>query len=227
MQTNSTERSRKKTRIRITLVDDSEFTLECLGKLLRLEPAQYKIVGEFRTAEAAIAGSPSAGADIILLDINLPGKSGLEAVPELRSASPATRILLCTAYATDERILAALSSGAHGFLEKTAHWSDLVEAIRRVAGGEYYLCPRATAALAYYSQHRQKDSAAVHLNSLTEREREVVRLVSQGKASKQIAAELSISTGTVDVHRSHAMKKLGVSNIAALIASVLGSGLLE
>jgi DNA-binding NarL/FixJ family response regulator len=209
----------------ILLVDDDEFMLEVVAKLLRHD-RRYEVIGEARDAADAISHCKEHRPDIILLDINLPGISGIDAVPDLKRLCSHTRILLCTAFATDDRIIAALRSGAHGFIEKTGHWSDLLAAIDHVAAGEQYFCAKSSAALVHFSQSPAKSTAADLVGSLSAREKEVLRLVSRGESSKTIAAALGISIGTVDVHRANLMKKLGVKNVAGLVAFAFQANLL-
>jgi DNA-binding NarL/FixJ family response regulator len=220
--------NRKLKPLRVLLVDDDEFMLEVVGKLLRHEARSYAVVAAVGDARSAVVKAAEFLPDIVVLDINLPDKNGIESVAELRNASPNSRILLCTAYATDERISEALRSGAHGFVEKTGQWSDLIKAIDHVAAGEHYICPRSTAALAYHAQRdKAPDAASKRLNKLTPREIEVLGLVTRGYASKEIAGSLHLSSGTVDVHRSNLMKKLGIRNLAGLIAFALESRLIS
>lgn len=212
--------------LRILLVDDDKFMLDVMSRLLRRDP-RYAVVAEAHDAKSCLTHCATHRADLIVLDINLPGRSGIEIVAELKSSCPASRILLCTADATDSRIVEALRSGAHGFVEKTGNWNDLIEAIERVAGGEHYLCARSTAALAFHSQQRTAPNAATYLSRLTMREREVLKLVASGKSSKDAATALGVSVGTINVHRANLMKKLGASNTATVVAFAFNAGLMS
>jgi DNA-binding NarL/FixJ family response regulator len=213
-------------RLRVVVVDDDHFMCEVIARMLRQQPERYAVVAEVGTVQEAAAVAVRYCPDLMLLDINLPDKSGIAAVPELRRACPAMRILLCTCDVTDERIIDALRSGAHGFIEKTNTWDDFTTAIEHVAAGEHYFCPRSMTALAHFSQPFDKTSRAQQLDSLSPRENEVLRLVSRGGSSKAAASELGVSTRTVDVHRSNLMKKLGVHNAAGLVAFAFEAGLM-
>jgi DNA-binding NarL/FixJ family response regulator len=211
--------------LRILLVDDDSFMLEVIGKLLR-QSDRYTVVAEAGDVRTALSACEAQRPDVVLLDINLPDESGVAAVQKFRRVCPEARILLCTAEATDERIIDALRSGAHGFVEKTNRWQDFIIAIERVAAGEHYLCARSTAAFVRFSQEDSTAKAQKEIARLTPRETEVLKLVSRGDASKEVASKLGVSVGTVDVHRANVMKKLNVRNIAGLVAFAFETGLL-
>ena len=197
------------------MVDDHRFIREVLTAMLGRQRGRYQVVAEGEDVKTALEACQKVKPDLLILDINLPGESGIEAVPALKQISPQTRILLCTAYVTDDRILDALRSGAHGFVEKN-RWDDFIEAVNRVAIGEHYFCSRSSAALSYFSQRPAK-TARLRTSALSPREKEVLKLVACGSSSKEVASKLGISVGTVDVHRANLMKKLGVKNIAGLV----------
>jgi DNA-binding NarL/FixJ family response regulator len=213
--------------LRILLVDDNHFLLEIVSRLLRQQAGIYDIVAEADSLAAGLEACKLHQPDLVVLDINLPDGNGIEAVPVFKAASPATRILLCTVEATDDRVLDALRSGAHGFMEKTTTWADFITAIDRVAAGEFYFCARSTAALALRSERGSVDLRRQRLASLSDREKEVLQLISRGEPSKTAASRLGVSTRTVDVHRSNLMKKLGVHNVAGLVAFAFEAGLMR
>lgn len=211
----------------IVVVDDHQFMREVISAMLARQGARYKVVAEAGDAGAAVAATQKLAPDLLILDINLPDISGIDAVPKLQQVSPHTRILLCTAGVTDERILDALRSGANGFVEKTNTWDDFIHAIERVAAGEHYFCARSSAALAQYSQNGGRPAGAKQTAHLTVREKEVLALVARGDSSKEIAHTLGVSVGTVDVHRANLMKKLGVRNVAGLVLYAFEGGLIR
>lgn len=217
----------EKEQLRIVVVDDDRFMREVIGRLLRQQPARYDVVAEVGSVQAATEACGTHHADLMLLDINLPDGSGIAAVPELRQSCPDMRILLCTCDVTDERVVEALRSGAHGFVEKTNTWQDFITAIERVAAGDHYFCSRSMTALARFSQPPDKRTSADQLGSLSAREKEVLRLVSRGGSSKEVACALGIRVGTVDVHRANLMKKLGVRNVAGLVALAFQANLIQ
>src|SRR5688572_14404559 len=119
--------------IRIVVVDDHCFMRELITGMLSRQKGRYEVVAECGYVKSALIACREFTPDLLILDINLPDKSGIEAVPAVKQASPQTRILLCTAFVTDDRVLDALRSGTHGFVEKTNSWDEFVEAVQRVA----------------------------------------------------------------------------------------------
>src|SRR5436853_4997769 len=143
-----TELSRAAGRTRplsIIVVEDDQFLLEVLTRLLNHERDRYQVVSPVTNIPAAVEACRKYSPDLLLVDINLPGESGIQAIPKFRQLCPRLRIILCTAEVTDARILEALRTGVDGFVEKTGTWDDFIQAIERVAAGEHYLCPRSTA----------------------------------------------------------------------------------
>lgn len=212
--------------VSIVVVDDHRFMRELIITMLRRHEPKYRVVAEASDAAAALAACERVQPDLLILDINLPGESGIEIVAEVQRVSPKTRILLCTAGVTDERILDALRSGANGFVEKTNTWEDFIAAIECVTRGEHHFCARSSAALAHFSrsERKQRDEDVPQLSA---REKEVLALVARGDSSKEIAAALGISVGTVDVHRAKLMKKLRVKNVAGLVLYAFERGLIR
>jgi DNA-binding NarL/FixJ family response regulator len=193
--------------------------------MLSRQKGRYKVVAECGDVKTALIACQESRPDLLILDINLPDKSGIEAVPEIKKVSPLTRILLCTAFVTDDRVVDALRSGADGFVEKTNSWHDFVEAVQRVADGQHFFCARSSAALAHFSQHPRPDSSATAA-SLSPREKEVLKWVAHGNSSKEVAQKLGISVGTIDVHRANLMKKLNVRNSVGLVLLAFEAGLI-
>lgn len=214
-------------RLRVVVVDDDRFMLEVVSRLLHHDGEKYEVVAAATDVPTGVSACQQHRPDVVLLDINLPGESGIDGVSKFKNVSPRSRILLCTAEATDERIMAALRSGADGFLEKTNRWDDLTNGLQRVASGEHYFCPRSTAALVHFSQAGTRNSRQLQLKSLTDRETEVLQLVSRGHSSKEAASDLGVSVGTIDVHRANIMKKLAIKNVAGLVAFAFQTGLIS
>jgi DNA-binding NarL/FixJ family response regulator len=213
--------------ISIVVVDDHRFMREVISAMLARQEGRYKVVAEKGDAATAIEACKELAPDLLILDINLPDLSGIEAVPQIRKLAPNTRILLCTAYVSDERVVGALRSGAHGFVEKTNTWDEFVEAIDRVSRGEHYFSSRTPTELSDVSGRQRKDVALAKSAGLSAREREVLTLVARGHSSKEAADKLGISVGTIDVHRANLMKKLGIKNVAGLVAFAFHTGLMK
>lgn len=147
-------------------------------------------------------------------------------MPELRSVAPATRVLLCTGYPTDDRIADLARCGADGFVEKTNTWDEFLQAVERVSSGEQYFCSHKPA-IASESSPLQRTELSSRGSVLTPREQEVITLTAQGFTSKEIATKLYISVGTVETHRTNLMTKLGVRNVAELVSYAFRMGLVK
>ncbi|MGI8968057.1 MAG: response regulator [Chloroflexota bacterium] len=206
--------------IRVLVVDDHPIVREGLVALLEDE-ADFAVAGSAGSAEEALELIERLAPDVLLLDLELPGLNGVAAIPEFAQVSPATRILVFTAYDTDERVFGAIRAGARGYLLKGATSAEITQAVRAVHDGESYLEPRIAAKLvAEVSAPRR------FTGLLTERERSVLRLVAAGLANKQIARSLSISERTVKFHVTSILRKLEADNRAQAVAVATQRGLL-
>jgi DNA-binding NarL/FixJ family response regulator len=206
--------------IRLVVVDDHPIVRQGLVATLDDE-ADFQVVGAAGSAEEAMTLVRDHQPDLVLLDLELPGMSGVDAIPGLLEAGPGTRILVFTAYDTDERVLSAVRAGAGGYLLKGASVTEITGAIRAVAGGGTALAPSAATKLA------DAVRAPRGAGPLTAREREVLRLVAQGLPGKQIAGALGISERTVKFHTASLIRKLGADNRAQAVALAAQRGLLE
>src|SRR5437867_4668044 len=164
--------------IRIVVVDDHPVVREGLVASLEDDP-EFQVVGAAGSAEDALRLVTAQRPDVILLDLELPGVNGLEAIPGLTAASGASRILILTAYDTEERVLGALRAGARGYLLKGASSDEIARAVRQVYAGGSYLEPRVASRLIAQVQTPRRTST-----SLSDREREVLRLVADGQPTK-------------------------------------------
>ena len=209
----------------IAVVDDHLFMRDLMTSMLRRQDGRYEVVAEAGDVGGAIALCEKTQPDVLVLDINLPDGSGIDAVPRLRAASPKTRILLCTADASESRIIDALRSGAHGFAEKTNTWGAFVDAIDRVAAGQHYFSAHSVAGLVG-APRSPTEQDAPGTATLSPRETEILQLVASGRSSKEVAQKLGICVGTVDVHRANLMKKLHIRNVAGLVAYAFQAGLI-
>ena len=206
--------------IRVLVVDDHPIVRSGLVAVLEDEP-EFAVAGAAGAAGEALALAARERPDVILLDLEMPGGSGVDAIPRLAAVSPQSRILVFTAYDTDEHVLGAIKAGAAGYLLKGASAEEIGRAIRTVHAGGSHLEPR-VAAKVLQEMTAPRRAADV----LSERERTVLRLVAEGQSSKQIARSLSITERTVKFHVGSIMNKLGADNRAQAVALAVQRGLL-
>jgi DNA-binding NarL/FixJ family response regulator len=210
--------------VRIVVVDDHVFIRDLISATLSRQSSRYKVLAAVGSAAEAIAVCEKVSPDLLILDIHLPDRNGIAAVPDLKRASPSTRILLCTAFATEDRILDSIRSGADGFVEKTHTWNDFLDAVDCVSRGERYFHSTCTSRL---NTLAGPQGGGDHKSALSPREREVLGLIAEGRTSKEIASQLYISAQTVETHRANLMSKLGVHNVAGLVMSAVRTGLVQ
>lgn len=206
--------------IRVLVVDDHPIVREGLVSVLADE-GDFEVVGSAGSAEEALDLVGQFRPDVVLLDLELPEMDGVQAILTFAEASPSTRILVFTAYDTDERVFGAIRAGARGYLLKGATAAEIGQAVRAVHSGESYLEPRVAAKLV-----AEVNAPRRFAGLLTERERAVLRLVAAGLSNKQIARSLSISERTVKFHVTSILGKLGADNRAQAVAVAVQRGLL-
>jgi len=208
--------------ITIVLADDHAVVRTGL-RLLLDQAGGLRVVSEAGDAESALRTVLGHKPSVLVLDLNMPGQlTSLDAIPKVSEVSPATRVVVLTMQEDPEFARRALRAGAAGYVLKEAADSELVEAVRRAAGGETYLNPRLGAALAAAApaQSGQPDD-------LSDRETEVLRLIALGHTNAEIAGQLYLSVRTVESHRAHIQQKLRLSTRAELVRYALDRGLLE
>ncbi len=212
---------------RILLADDHVVLRSGLRLLLDAQP-DFKVVGEASDGREALKLAADLKPDLILLDLTMPGLSGMEALPALRKAAPAARVLILTMHDDEGYLKQALRNGASGYVLKKAADSELIAAARAVLRGEVYVHPSLTKALL---EDLLPPASAVTpadpWEALTEREQEVLTLVALGHTSAEIASRLSLSPKTVETYRARGMEKLGLRSRAALVQFALAHGLLS
>lgn len=194
--------------LRILIAEDHAVVREGTRKLLERDPL-LETVGEAEDGRQAVALAGELKPDVILLDLRLPHLSGIEVLGELQRVSPDSRVMVLSAYDDDDYVLAALEAGAGGYLLKTAHGSEVIDAIHAVSRGEVVLHPVIAAKLVRARVAGRRFGAT---ETLTDREREILQLAARGLRNKDIARELSLSTRTIEGHLSHIFAKLGVSS---------------
>jgi len=209
-------------KIRVLLADDHILVLEGLRGLLERE---FEIVGSARNGMEACSAVSALRPDVILLDISMPVLDGISAAQRIRKIQPDVRILFLTMHSDLPRLQEAFLSGASGFLLKTSSPEELTTAIREVARGRTYLSPAVSTDVVrdwLRSPRRTRQP-----RGLTSRNREVLKLVADGRSNKEIASLLNISVKTVEFHKSSMMRKLGLGTTADLVRFAAQHGIVE
>lgn len=213
------------TAIKVLVADDHTIVRTGIRHVLEAE-AGFEVVGEASTGPEAWDLAAKLQPDVIVLDISMPGESGLQVAARLRERSPLPRVVILSMHDNAEYVLESVRAGADGYLLKDAAATELRSAIRTVCRGESYFSPPIATRLreALRGEH---DTHAGTLAQLTAREREVLLGVARGRTNKEMAAELGISHRTVETHRESLMRKLQIRTVAELTRFALGAGILE
>jgi DNA-binding NarL/FixJ family response regulator len=211
---------------KIVIAEDHTILREGLRSLLSND--EFEVVGEAEDGLRAIRCVEKYSPDLVLLDLGMPRMSGISAIKEIKSRFPETRILALTIHESDEYILEAFQSGADGYCLKDASRNELMIALRSVLSGKPYLSPGISdKVLVGYLEGRRALKTTTSWDTITQREREVLKLIGEGYQNKEIADFLSISAKTVEKHRSNIMKKLDLHNVSALTAYAIEKGLID
>lgn len=210
--------------IRVALCDDHRVVRSGLRRILSDEP-DIEVVGEAGDAEEAVALAAATHPDVFVMDLGLPGTSGIEATRQVRATSPATKVLILTVHDDVAYLRKAFDAGAHGYLVKDAADIELVLAVRHVAAGNEYVHPALGAALLAPGAAGPRPAGPG--GELSDRELEVLRLVALGYTNAEIATALYVSVRTVETHRAHLQQKLGLKARADLVRYARDVGLLE
>jgi DNA-binding NarL/FixJ family response regulator len=209
--------------IRVVIVDDHALVRSGLRLLLDKEEG-IDVVAEAGTADEGIRAARLEKPDVILLDVVMPGRSGISAAEEIIEASKGGRVLVLSMQDDPSYVREAFAAGATGYMLKEAADAELVQAVREVAGGGRYVHPTLGARLAQAEVEAARRAAN---DPLSDREREVLHLLALGHTNQEIAKTLFISVRTAETHRAHIMQKLGLSTRAELVRYALANGLLE
>jgi len=213
--------------IRVVVADDHSVVRAGIRSVLE-GTGGISVVGEAEEAEGALALVASLAPDVLLVDVSMPGRSGLEVAREVARSYPDTAVLVVSMHDHPGYVLEAMRAGAAGYVLKDADPADLREAVRQVCSGQRYLPPPLAASLgAALAEESVKLERSGRMDSLTERETEVLVLVAEGGTSRGIGEALGISHRTVETHRESVMAKLEIRTIAGLTRFVIESGLLD
>jgi DNA-binding NarL/FixJ family response regulator len=211
---------------RILLVDDHEVVRLGLKSLLERHP-QFEVIGEAGSAREALEQVVALTPDVVLMDIRLPGTSGIEACEEIVNKHPGTRVVMLTSYAEDEMLFSAIRAGASGYILKQIGSTDLVKALEAVSRGEALLDPAVTQRVFQEVRRAVKEEEASAFAHLSQQEKHVLLLVSEGKTNREIAKSLFLGEGTVRNYVSSILSKLGVNNRAEAAAYAVEHSLRE
>jgi len=209
--------------IRVLIADDHIVVRQGIRYVLEGEPGLV-VVGEADNGPDTIAAAARERPDVVLLDLTMPGASGLEVVRGLRTRVPATRVLILSVHDDREYVVESVRAGAHGFLRKDSTPGEIRQAIRAVHAGDSFFSPPAARHLAEAVQEDARDGGP---ELLTARERDVLLRVARGRTNREMAAELGISVRTVEAHRDSLMRKLRIHTVAGLTRFAMEHGLFE
>jgi len=212
-------------KIKVLIVDDHAILREGIRALLCLYP-DIEVVGEAGDGLEAISKTRQLAPDIVLMDIAMPGLGGLEATLEIHKQSPNSRVVILTQHDDSEYIFPILKAGASGYVLKKAVGNELVAAIRAVHEGGSFLYPSVAKAVIEGYIRKGEDTTESSYDRLTDREKQVLKLVAEGRSNREIAEMLSLSVKTVIAHRANLMEKLDIHNRTELVKYAIRKGLI-
>jgi DNA-binding NarL/FixJ family response regulator len=212
--------------ISVLLVDDHNIVRQGLKALLLAE-GDITIVAEAQTGREAVQLASKLHPEVVVMDLAMPLLNGWEATRQILKAIPSARIVVLSTYGDDDHIQQAIAAGAAAYLLKQTAAADLVKAIREVKKGNAYFSPAIAKRLREQTCRPSSQGTPANLADLTPREAEVLQLIAEGFANKQIAAELGLSVKTVEKHRQQVMHKLNIHDIAGLVRHAAEKGIIE
>lgn len=212
----------------VLLVDDHKIMRDGIKAILERDP-EFRVIGEAESGADALQFVKTRQPDLVLMDIGLPGLNGVETTAEILRHNPECKVVILSMYDDENSVVGAVRSGARGFILKKVSDSDLIEALRVVSRGGAYLSPQVSDRLLNRIQKGDLESKpqSSALDMLSPREVQVLRMVAEGKTSKEIANLLDLREQTVRSYRKTMMKKLGINNVAGLTQLALSSGLTQ
>ena len=214
-------------KLRIVLAEDHTILREGLRALLSADPS-FEIIGEAPNGREAVRCVEKLEPDLLLMDLSMPRMSGMDAIREIKNRYPEIKIIALTVHKTEEYLLTTLKAGADGYVLKDATHDELVLAIKNVMSGKSYLSPGVSEkVIEGYLEGRESNRSHSPWETLSQREREVLKLIAEGFKNKEIAEDLCISLKTVEKHRANLMKKLDLHNAAALTVYAVQKGLVN
>jgi two-component system response regulator NreC len=213
-------------KLRILLADDHVVMRTGLRALLERQP-DLEVVGESENGRETVELAASLRPDVVVMDIGMPMLNGIEATKTIVTQSPTTAVVILSMHADESYVMRALRAGARGYLLKDSGAADLISAIHAVSQNKSFLSPKVVRILAedYVRVLKQKGAVDTY-DLLTGREREILQLLAEGKANKEVATDLNISPYTVETHHSHILQKLNLHNCAELVLYAVRKGLI-
>lgn len=205
--------------ISIAIVEDLDVVRHSLKDFISLN-TDFIVVGEYKTGEEAFANLPLVGADIVIMDINLPGMNGIECIRQVKDKSPGTQFMMFTVYENDEKVFEALKAGASGYLLKNTGLLQIVESVQELHQGGSPMS--ANIARKLVNLFRDTGKETPFMDVLSNREKEILQLLAKGLLYKEIAGQLQITTGTVRIHIHKIYEKLHVQNRTEAINKAFG-----
>jgi DNA-binding NarL/FixJ family response regulator len=215
------------TKIKIVIAEDHTILREGLKALLSADP-KFEIIGEAEDGRESVRCVEKLTPDLILMDLSMPRMSGMEAIRDIKKRCPETKVIALTVHKTEEYLHTTLQAGADGYVLKDATHAELVLAIKNVMKGKSYLSPGVSEkVIEGYLERKESVIPDSPWEALSQREREVLKLIAEGYKNKEIAEDLCISLKTVEKHRANLMKKLDLHNAAALTVYAMQKGLVN
>jgi two-component system, NarL family, response regulator NreC len=202
---------------KVLVADDHGVVRKGLRFLLQLDP-DIEVVGEATDGRQAIQMTEELGPDVVVMDITMPQLNGIDAAAQIKKHEPETGIIMLSMHCDETFLLRALSAGANGYLLKDAAETDLLQAVKAVAGKRMFFSPAITQTLLQdYMRQMQRGGIEDSYDLLTDREKEVLQLLAEGKSNKEAAGVLNVSLYTVETHRSRIMQKLNLHSTAEIV----------
>ena len=211
--------------LKVLLVEDHKILRECISTVICKKFPNFKVIGETNNALSALELVEKFSPQIVIMDISLPGMNGIEATRKIISKHQNVKVIILSMHKEKEFILKALEAGASGYLLKTCDLSELTHAINSVMNNKRYLSPEISDEIIESITDKLPDTAGVFRCALTQKEKDIVVLYTEGRSTKEIALQLKISTKTVDTHRMHIMSKLNINTMAELTKYAIREGL--
>ena len=209
---------------RVLLADDHKIMREGLRSLLAVSPG-VEVVGEAGDGRSAVQLALKLSPDVVVMDIGMPDLNGVDATRQIKARAPQIKVIALSLHSDERFISGMFKAGASGYLLKDGAFEELARAIRTVADGHTYLCPRIAKTVV---RDYLRNAPAVPMTggpTLSDREREVLQLIAEGKSTKEVAGRLDVSVKTVETHRARIMERLGVHSVAELTKYAVREGL--